>query len=259
MRSVDVSGDGAYIAYLSTDSVGVFNSNGTLVSSYSISGAGVVCWLDATDDMEYIAITAEVPPYGGTNSGVELYRFDGSNLSRRWGRVLINKYETTEVRVSEAKDYVAVATSSGIYMNLLDLPTGDLLWQYETPNKEQYACDGDDNLKYVIGANQGWAMPYPWFVLKNLGTSYEVIADGNMNGPINDLDSNADASLLAFGSDAGEFILLRRSNDSIETVFEGDVNDVVEKLIDAIEIGDLSLLVGGQTFINLYAFVPGKA
>jgi hypothetical protein len=66
------------------------------------------------------------------------------------------------------------------------------------------------------------------------------------------LDSNPDASLLAFGSDAGEFILLSRLDDTIETVFEGDVNDVVQKLIDAIEIGDCTLLVGGEQFINLY-------
>ena len=250
MKSIDVSKDGAYVAYLSTASVGVLDSNGMLVDSNSVLG-GVVHWLDATDDMEYIAITAEREPYG-TEKGVELYRFNGWSLSHQWRSI-----EAAGVRVSEAKDYVVVATSSGTYMHCLELTDGSILWSHETPNKEQYVCDGDENLNYVIGATQNWNTPYPWFVLKNLGTAYEVIADSNMNGPINDLDSSNDGLLVAFGSDTGEFILLRRSNDSIDTIFEADVNDVVEKLIDAIEIGDSSLLVGGQTFINLYAHAGG--
>jgi hypothetical protein len=71
-----------------------------------------------------------------------------------------------------------------------------------------------------------------------------------MNGPINDLDSNPDSSLLAFGSDIGEFILLKKwPDDTNGIILSGNVG----KLIDAIEIGDISLLVGGQTFIDLYA------
>jgi hypothetical protein len=256
VASVDLSSDGAYVAYLAcSHSVGVYANDGTLVASYSIAGSWIACWLDATDDMEYIAITAEVGPpeadYGGVNTGVELYRFDHATgtLTKQWGRILIYNYETTEVRVSEAKDYVAVATSSGTFMNLLNLSTGEVLWQYETPGKEQFACDGDDNLNYVIGGTQAWSPPYPWFVLKNLGATYAVLAEGSMAGPINDLDSNDDSSLLAFGSDAGEFILLERnSDDTIETILTGNVG----KLIDSIEVGSNTLLVGGQNFINLY-------
>jgi hypothetical protein len=167
------------------------------------------------------------------------------------GRILIYNYETTEVRVSEAKDYVAVATSSGVDMNLLDMETGDLLWKYITPGQEQFACDGDDNLNYVIGAGQAWGPPYSWFILKNLGTFYEVLAEGTMVGPINDLDSNDDASLIAFGSDGGEFILLERTDDLVETVFSGSGLP----LIDAIEIGSYTLLIGGMNFIHLYALI----
>jgi hypothetical protein len=76
-----------------------------------------------------------------------------------------------------------------------------------------------------------------------------VIAEGNMNGSINDLDSNDDASLLAFGSDAGEFVLLIRSGNTVGKVLEGNVG----KLIDAIEIGRITLLIGGDGFIRLYS------
>jgi murein DD-endopeptidase MepM/ murein hydrolase activator NlpD len=113
--------------------------------------------------------------------------------------------------------------------------------------------DGDRNLNYIIGATQydpyvSPSPPYKWFIIHNLGTTFEVIAEGNMNGPINDLDSNDDASLLAFGSDAGEVILLRRVSDSIETVY----NFNVERLIDSIEIGTNTFLVGGENFVHLY-------
>lgn len=252
--SVDVSEDGNYVAYLSRyDSVGVI-SGGSIIASYSISGSWIAHWLDATGDMEYIAITAEVGPnYGGVNTGVELYSFDGASVQRIWGRILVYNYETTEVRVSEAKDYVAVATSSGIYMNLLDFGTGDLLWQYTTTNQEQFACDGDDDLNYVIGGTQAWSPPYRYFVLKNLGTTgYQLMVEGEMVGGVNDLDSTPDASYFAFGSDAGEVILLGRTGDTVATLF---TTSGLPR-IDAIEIGSdsplHSLLVGGDNFINLY-------
>jgi PKD repeat protein len=254
LPSVDLSSDGNYVAYLSHYDVGVLRgSDGTPIASYSISGAFIVSWLDATDDMEYIAITAEVGPYyWGENTGVELYRFDGMSLNRVWGTILIYRYETTEVKISEDKRYVAVATSSGTEMNLLDLATGSILWRYDA-TQEQFAVDGDRNLNYIIGATQydpyvSPSPPYKWFIIHNLGTTFEVIAEGNMNGPINDLDSNDDASLLVFGSDAGEVILLRRVSDSIETVY----NFNVERLIDSIEIGTNTFLVGGENFVHLY-------
>jgi WD40 repeat protein len=253
--SVDLSEDGQYVAYLSRSyrRVGVLNgSNGSVISSCYLPGySSSIFWLDATADMEYILITCEPcpPGPGGTQSGVELYRFDGSALVRQWGQRLIYRYDVTEVRVSEAKDYVAAATSSGTYMDLLRMTDGAMLWSHNTPGKEQYCVDGDDNLNYVIGANQAWSPPYGWFILKNLGASgYSVLHNGTMSGPINDLDSNPDASLLAFGSDAGEFLLLSRSDDTVETVFHKSGLP----LIDAIEIGGATLLVGGSRFINLY-------
>jgi len=255
LPSVDLSSDGGYVAYLSHDYVGVLRgSDGKSMASYSISGAWIVSWLDATDDMKYIAITAEVGPYyGGENTGVELYRFDGTSLNRVWGTILIYRYETTEVKISEDKRYVAVATSSGTEMNLLDLATGSILWRYDAV-QEQFAVDGDRNLNYIIGATQydpsvSPSPPYKWFILRNLGTNYEVLAEGNMKGSINDLDSNDDASLLAFGSDAGEFILFTRSGNAVRKVLEGNVG----KLIDAIEIGRITLLIGGDGFIRLYS------
>ena len=255
LPSVDLSSDGNYVAYLSHYDVGILKgSDGTPIASYSISGAYIVSWLDATDDMEYIAITAEVGPYyGGENTGVELYRFDGTSLNRVWGTILIYRYETTEVKISEDKRYVAVATSSGTEMNLLDLATGSILWRYDA-TQEQFAVDGDRNLNYIIGATQydpyvSPSPPYRWFIIHNLGTTFEVIAEGNMNGPINDLDSNDDASLLAFGSDAGEVILLKRTDNSIEMVY----NFNIEKLIDSIEIGTYTFLVGGESFVHLYS------
>ena len=254
LPSVDLSSDGNYVAYLSHSNVGVLRgSDGTSIASYSISGAYIVSWLDATNDMEYIAITAEVGPYyGGENTGVELYRFDGTSLNRVWGTILIYRYETTEVRISENKKYVAVATSSGTEMNLLDFSTGNILWTYDA-RQEQFAVDGDQNLNYIIGATQydPWVSPsppYKWFIIHNLGTTYKVLAEGNMNGPINDLDSNDDASLFAFGSDAGEVILLRRTDSAVKTVYSFNI----ERLIDSIEVGTNTFVIGGENFINLY-------
>jgi hypothetical protein len=250
--STDLSGDGNYVAYLSRyDSMGII-SDGSIVASYSISGSWIAHWLDATDDMEYIAITAEVGPYySGVNSGVELYRFDGTSLNRMWGRILVYNYETTEVRVSEAKDYVAVGTSSGTLMNLLHLPTSDLVWQYDASPQEQFACDGDDNLEFVIGGTQAWSAPYRWFVLRNLGTSYDLLAEGAMAGAINDVDSTRNGLHFAFGSDFGEVVLLERTGDTIHPIFE--ISGL--PLIDAIEIGGYTLLVGGENFINLYSLL----
>jgi len=266
--STDLSEDGDYVCYLArrttsydnAGEVGVLGGGaggGSLISRLYASG-WYICnwWLDATGDMEYIAASQ---PMSGCcyKVGVALYQFDGSTLTMNWWKHLIPRYETTEVRISEAKDYVAVATSSGTWMKLLSISDGAILWGHETPGKEQFAVAGDDNLNYVIGATQASLPdpgfpPYPWFVLKNLGTSgYEVLAQGTMVGPINDLDSNHDASLLAFGSDAGEFLLLSRSNDTIETVFDASAPG----LIDAIEIGDCTLLVGGEGFIKLYGLV----
>jgi hypothetical protein len=201
--------------------------------------------------MEYIA--ASQPMHGCCyNVGVALYRFVDPVLTMDWWKHLLADYDVTEVRVSEAKDWVAAATSSGTEMCLLDLASGNESPRYNTPGKEQFAVDGDDNLNYVIGANQAWSPPYAWFILENLGASgYDVVAEGTMNGPINDLDSNHDASLLAFGSDTGEFLLLSRSNGTVETVFD----ESAPGLIDAIEIGDRTLLVGGAGFIKLYGLV----
>ncbi len=258
--STDLSEDGSSVCYLAqrnasyTDAgeVGVLSgTDGSLISRKYASG-WVYCnwWIDATGDMEYI--TASQPMHGCCYKvGVALYQFDGSTLTMNWWKHLIPKYETTEVRISEAKDYIAVATSSGTFMKLLSISDGTILGSYETPGKEQYACDGDDYLNIVIGANQAWSPPYGWFILWNLGTSgYAVLDEGTMSGPISDLDSNSDASLLAFGSGAGEFILLRRSDGTIETVFDEDLDE----FIDTIEIGDITLLVGGQGFINLYGW-----
>lgn len=248
--STDLSEDGDYVAYLSYyHSVGII-ADGSIIDSYSISGSYAAHWLDATRDMEFIAITTEPPPYPGTKTGVELYGFNGTTISRHWGRVLVYDYETTEVRVSEAKDYVAVATSSGTIMNLLDLPTGDVLWEYDAVTQEQFACDGDDNLNYVIGGTQAWSAPYRWFVLKNLETDYDLLDEGNMEGRVNDLDATPDGSYFAFGSDAGEVVVLERTDDTLETVFT--LSGL--PLIDAIEIGSDTLLVGGNGFINLYEF-----
>ena len=38
-----------------------------------------------------------------------------------------------------------------------------------------------------------------------------------MTGAVNDLDSSPDATYMAFGSDAGEFILLQRTGDTVES------------------------------------------
>ena len=73
-----------------------------------------------------------------------------------------------------------------------------------------------------------------------------------MTGSVNDLDASPDATHLAFGSDAGEAILLRRIDDTVETVFSISCL----QRIDAIEIGQNTLLVGGDYFINLYPIGP---
>jgi len=261
--STDLSEDGNYVCYLArrtwpyTDGytnageVGVLagvEGAGSLISRLYASGY-YICnwWIDATGDMEYIA--ASQPMHGCCyNVGVSLYQFDGSTLTLAWWKHLLADYDVTEVRVSENKDWVAAATSSGTEMCLLDLATGNESPRYNTPGKEQYAVDGDDNLNYVIGGNQAGSPPYGWFILKNLGASgYEVVAQGELDGPINDLDSTPDASYFAFGSDLGEFLLANTSGD---VLFSGDVG----KMIDSIEMGGRTLLVGGTNFINLYGF-----
>jgi len=248
VSSVDLSADASHVAYLARyHSVGVFDRSGTLVGSYSIYGSYITHWLDATADMEYIAITGEVGPYySGTNTGVELYRFDGTSLRRVWGRVLVYHYETTEVRVSEDKRFVAAATSSGTVMNVLNLADGTVLWGYDA-RAEQFAVEGDDNLNYVIAGTV--TSPYRYLIFRNLGASYQLIGQAPMAGPVDDLDSTPDGTWLAFGSDAGDFALLQRSGDTVATSRTGNVG----RRIDAIEIGNETLLVGGDRFIYLYA------
>lgn len=258
--SADLSEDGDYVSYLAqrdppyvnAGEVGVLNgTDGSLISRLYTSGYRPTnFWLDATGDMEYIAASHPTyPPY--FRVGVGLYRFDGSALTLEWWTFLIDRYDIAEVRISENKDYVAAATSSGTEMCLLNLTDGTVLWRYDTAPAEQFAVDGDDNLNYVIGG--AITSPYGWFVLKNLGNSYQLIANGTMNGrlyPSSAIDSSPDASCLAFGSDAGEFILLKRTDDTIETIFaRSDLN----RNIDAVEVGDCcTLLVGGDQFIHLY-------
>lgn len=73
-----------------------------------------------------------------------------------------------------------------------------------------------------------------------------------MSGAVDDLDSTPDGSYFAFGSDAGEFILFKRTDEmTFATVLSGNVGRV-----DAIEVGSNSLLVGGDYFINLYILGP---
>ena len=257
--STDLSEDGDYVTYLAqrmdtyyvnAGEIGVLDGgvsgSGSLISKLYTSGYRPTnAWLDATGDMEYIAASHPTyPPY--YRVGVGLYRFDGSALTLQWWKFLIDRYDVTEVRVSENKDYVAAATSSGTYMKLLRLSDGAILWSHNTPSKEQYACDGDDNLNYILGATQAWSAPYPWFLLRNLAESgCDIVAQGEMNGAINDLDSTPDGSYFGFGSDAGECILLDANG---ETIFSWTIG----KLIDSIEIGESTLLVGGAQFINLY-------
>lgn len=255
--SADLSEDGSHVCYLAqrypyytnAGEVGVLvggAGGGSLISKLYASG-WVYCnwWIDATGDMSHIA--ASQPMHGCCYKvGVALYTFDGSALTMEWWTHLIPRYETTEVRISENEDYVAVATSSGTFMKLLRVSDGAILGSYETPGKEQYACDGDDNLNYVIGANQDWSAPYDWFILENLGESgYDLVAEGTMSGRINDLDSTPDGMYFGFGSDAGECLLLDTVGGPI---FSWDI----ERFIDSFEIGESSLLVGGSYFINLY-------
>jgi hypothetical protein len=265
--STDLSEDGNYICYLAqrmgdmyvnAGEIGVLQGgsagSGLISKQYTSGWRPTNWWIDATSDMEYIAVSHPTYRYSGDyyRVGVGLYRFSGMSLSFQWWTFLVAQYDVTEVRISENKDYVAAATSSGVYMDLLRLTDGTILWSYETPGKEQYACDGDINLNYVIGANQAWSPPYPWFILENKGNlGFELIAQGQMNGAINDLDSTPDGSYFTFGSDAGEVVVLERTGETINTVFT--IDDL--NTIDAIEIGSGTLMVGGAQFIHLYAFV----
>jgi len=255
LRSVDLSEDGVYVAYLSTSNVGVI-SDGSIIASHSMPGYSVEYWLDATGDMEYIAVTCEPCPPGpsGTQSGVELYRFDSSSITRVWGTRLIYGYDTVEVRISENKDYVAVTTSSGTEMCLLDLATGNELPPRYNAYAEQFAVDGDDDLNYVIGGTQyhpSYGAIYKYFVLKTEAGTLTEIKQGYMDGSVNDLDSSPDATRLAFGSDAGDFIVLGRTDDTVATIFAKDGLN----RIDAIELGSCTLLVGGYNFIHLYSLI----
>ncbi len=239
LRSVDVSRDGTYVAFLSNDTIGIVR-NGTTITSHTLLGTPETYWLDATQDMMYIAIT--------NGTGVEFYTFDGVTLQRTAGTTLIGT--TKEVRLSENKTY-AVAPS-GTKMNAINAATGGVLWSYDAGGG-QFACDGDDNLNYIIGGTQ--TEPYKYFILKNLGNSYQNLAEGTMAGPINDLDSTPDGSYFAFGSDAGEYLLLRRTGDTITTVFSGRVQyDSLYPAVESIEIGNSTLFVGSRNFVNLYDF-----
>ena len=262
--STDLSEDGDYVAYLAqrtgdyyvnAGEIGVLGE-GLVISSLFTSGWKLTnWWLDATGDMKYLAASHPTYQYPGDyyRVGVGLYQFDGSALSQEWWTFAIPKYEVTEVRISENEDYVAAATSSGVFMKLFSMTDGAIIGSYETVDKEQYAVDGDDNLNYVIGGTQYWSTPYPWFVLKNLGDAgYEEIATGEMDGRINDLDSTPDARYLVFGSDNGEVLMLERTGDMVEEVLT--LSGL--PLIDAIEIGTCSLLVGGEGFIHIYDRCP---
>jgi hypothetical protein len=262
--STDLSSDGQHVCYLAqlspwsytqSGEVGVLNgADGSLISRlYTTGYVPTNFWLDATNDMEYIAVShAQYPPY--FQVGVGLYHFDGSALTRLWWTLLVTQYDVAEVRISENKDYVAAVTSSGTEMCLLDLPTGAVLSRYDA-HGEQFAVDGDDDLNYVIGGTKyhPWYGPvYKWLVFKNNAGTLTLLAEGNMNGNVDDLDSTPDASYFAFGSDAGEVILLGRTGDTVATLF---TTSGLPR-IDAIEIGSdsplHSLLVGGDNFINLY-------
>ena len=239
--SVDVSEDGELIAFLSKARVGIIDRIELSIVERILQGhTEATHWLDATSDLEYIAISVEPcpPGPGSLQSGVELYRFDGVNLQCMWGTQLFSGYAESEVRISEDKKYVAV--TNGTALTVLDLSTGGVLWSYDA-GAEQFACDGDENLEYIIGATQ--TAPYKYFVLKNLGNSYQLLTEGSMSGSINDLDSKPDGSYFAFGSDAGEYILINRTSDTtVETVFEGNVGERIE----SIEIGNSTLLVGSR-------------
>jgi ABC-type transport system substrate-binding protein/outer membrane protein assembly factor BamB len=240
LRSVDVSQDGRYVAFLSKDTIGIVH-NGTIIASCSLPGTPETYWLDTTQDMSYIAIT--------NGTGIEFYGFDGVTLQWTAGTTLIGK--TAEVRLSENKTYAAAP--SGTRMNAINATTGDILWSYDA-GAEQFACDGDDNLNYIIGGTQ--TPPYKYFILKNLGNSYQLLAEGSMTESINDLDSTPDGSYFAFGSDAGEYLLLKRIGDTIETVLSGTVKylGIIKLPVESIEIGNGTLLVGAPNLVNLYDF-----
>jgi uncharacterized repeat protein (TIGR01451 family) len=253
--SVDIGQDGKYLAFLArtpTQAVGVVNCTCELVASHALDGADPTAsyWLDATADMENVAVTVEPcpPGPGGTHTGVESYTFDGTTLTRDWGTPLISRYETVEVRVSEDKRYVAAATSSGPDIVVLDKSAGRELWRYDA-GAEQFAVDGDANLNYVIGGTI--TSPYRYFILKNNGPlGFQLLATDQMSGKVDDLDATPDGAYFAFGSDAGEYILFRRAGDRVEAILKGGLG----RRIDAVEVGTSSLLLGGEGFIDLYSF-----
>jgi hypothetical protein len=256
--SVDLSEDGAYVAYLAqrtpfytnAGEVGVLaGADGSLVDSLYTSGYRPTnAWLDATGDMEYIAVSHPTyPPFNRV--GVGLYSFDGANLTLDWWTLLTTVYDVAEVRVSENKDYVAGVTGSGTKMEVMDLTNGNVVGTYDA-GAEQFAVDGDDNLKYVIG---GTVRPtYRYLVIKNAAGTLTLIDDDPMGGALDSsaqIDSNPDASCVAFGSDGGDFILLGRTGDTLSTVLSGNVTAP----IGAVEIGDQTLLVAsGNAAIELY-------
>ncbi len=259
--SIDLSEDGAYVTYLAqrgpdyyTDAgeVGVLaGSDGSLIDSLYASGYRPTnYWLDATGDMEYIA--ASQPNGGCCNMvGISLYSFDGANLTLDWWTLLTTNYDVAEVRVSENKDYVAGVTSSGTEMDILDLANGSVLGQYDAV-AEQFAVDGDDDLRYLIGGTVTAAHRY--LVFKNLesGPNYlSLIDDGAMSGGLDSsaqIDSNPDASCVAFGSDGGDYIMLSRTGDTLSTALSGSVTAP----IGAVEVGDETLLVANPSAIELY-------
>jgi len=274
--STDVSSDGSYVAYFlsakhtfsygDSGEVGILmggGGGGALIDSVLIDGSPEInWWLDATADMEYIAVTqpyTDGVDYWGYEAGTALYHFDGSDLTFLWWKFQEIDYEVTEVRISENKDYIASATSSGTFMHLLSL-AGDSLGSHETPCHEQFACDGDDNLNYVIGATKDCepyaprcpatpdCPPHRWFILKTSPTQYTIQLQGTMDDPIDDLDATQDGSYVAFGSNGGDFIVLKHASP-FHTLCSGDVG----KEIGAIEMGSCGrFLLAGKEFLTLY-------
>jgi hypothetical protein len=288
-RSLDISKDGKFFAFLVAgdarsihDRIGIFDAKGSLFREQNLAcnASTPTFWLDATGDMEFIAITTEPgankaecsPPDHIENTGVELYQFgSSSSIARKWGHVLKQRYETKEVRVSENKKFVCATTSSGTDLRCLNLADGSTVWNYDVDPQEQFPVDGDDNLNYLIGAtvransaigSQVPCGPAPqtpckWFVLKNQPGQDPppVLAQGNMNDQIDDVDSTKDASNFVFGADSGEYVLLSRTGDTIQTVLSGNVN----AQIDAIEVGQSTFLIVAhnnfsQGFIRLLNF-----
>ncbi|UCE17123.1 MAG: hypothetical protein JSV84_09455, partial [Gemmatimonadota bacterium] len=281
ISSLDLSEDGNYVAYFACASntynsgelgeVGVLAGGvggGTIIDNEFTDGSAAInYWLDATGDMSRIATSqpfTDGVDYFGYEAGTALYHFDGSNLEFQWWTLQEVHYEVTEVRVSENKDYVAAATSSGTFMWLLRMSNGDSLASYESQCKEQFACDGDDNLNYVIGSNKSCECgfgcspcpcpPYDWFILNNDGgAGYSVALSGTMTDPIDDLDATSDGSYFAFGSKGGDYVVLGR-HSSITQELSGNVGAE----IDAVELGHCgTLLLGGDQFLKLLRFAAG--